>query len=48
MVDGLWRFDYLQVDVLLADLSDLPLVNAALYAKVRLIDGGKFTAETIK
>lgn len=31
-----------QVDFLLADLSDVPYVNAVLFAKVRLLDGGTF------
>ncbi len=35
-----------QVDVLLADLSDVPFVNATLFAKVRLIDGGSFCQES--
>lgn len=30
------------VDFLLADLSDVPFVNAVLFAKVRLLDGGSF------
>ena len=33
-----------QVDFLLADLTDLPLVNASVFAKIRLLNGGKFTA----
>ena len=35
-----------QVDFLLADLSDLPLVNASLFAKIRLLNGGSFQETT--
>jgi hypothetical protein len=35
-----------QADFLLADLSDLPLVNASVFAKIRLLHGGKFQGVT--
>ncbi|VDP04439.1 unnamed protein product [Soboliphyme baturini] len=35
------RFKF-QVDFMLADMSNVPFVNAVLFSKVRLLDGGTF------
>ncbi|KFD49888.1 hypothetical protein M513_09217 [Trichuris suis] len=39
------RFKF-QVDMLLADMCNVPFVNAILYSKIRLLDGGNFCDHT--
>jgi hypothetical protein len=41
------RFKF-NVDLEVTDLSDVPLVNAVLFAKVRLLDGGSFVHSTAR